>query len=406
MAKSKQPETRALTRKHLAHKRRDDERQRWLLIGLGIVGGILVLIIAVGVIQELVIKPRQPIATVNGANIASNDYSKRVRFAWYQEANNPSSAQQSDPQSISLDVLDQMIDEKLLRMQAQQQGITVSPDEINEALERSFGYQRNTPTPSPTPKVSPTPMPSPTPGGPPTATPLPTPTPVSLTGYQSALSDYVGRLKTAADMSEADLKNLIEIDLLRNKLYENVTKDVATTEEQVHARHILVRIQEALPTPTPVPAGQPTPTPNPNASPTPAPRDDAQALARIIEVQQKLGGGGDFAKLAKEYSDDPGSTDQGGDLGWFGRGRMVPEFEEATFKLEPGQTSGPIKTAYGYHLVQVLEKDPARQMDEYTAQQKKYEAFTQWLDSLRLNAQTTRNWTLDKIPPTPGAQPR
>jgi parvulin-like peptidyl-prolyl isomerase len=403
MAKSKQPQTRELTRKHLAHKRRDDERNRWLLIGLGIVAGILLLIIAIGVIQELVIKPRQPIATVNGANIASNDYSKRVRFAWYQEANNTSSAQQNDPQAISLQVLDQMIDEKLLREQAQQQGITVSPDEINTALEQSFGYQRNTPTPSPTPKVSPTPRPTSTPGGPPTATPLPTPTPVSLTGYQSALTDYVGRLKTAADMGEADLKGLIEIDLLRNKLYVDVTKNITTTEEQVHARHILVRVQEALPTPTPVPAGQPTPTPNPNASPTPAPRDDAQALARIIEVQQKLGSGGDFAKLAKEYSDDPGSADQGGDLGWFGRGRMVPEFEAGTFKLEPGQTSDPIKTTYGYHLVQVLEKDPARQMDEYTVQQKKVDAFTQWLDNLRVNAQTTKNWTLDKIPPTPGA---
>jgi parvulin-like peptidyl-prolyl isomerase len=404
MAKSKQPETRELTRKHLAHKRRDDERNRTLLIGLGIVAGILLLIIAVGVIQELVIKPRQPIATVNGANIASNDYGKRVRFAWYQEANNTDTAQQNDPQSTSLQVLDQMIDEKLLREQAQQQGITVSPDEINEALERSFGYQRNTPTPSPTPKVSPTPRPTSTPGGPPTATPLPTPTPVSLTAYQSALSDYVGRLKTAADMGEADLKGLIEIDLLRNKLYEDVTKNITTTEEQVHARHILVRVQEALPTPTPVPAGQPTPTPNLNASPTPAPRDDAQALARIIAVQQKLGSGGDFATLAKEYSDDPGSADQGGDLGWFGRGRMVAEFEDATFKLEPGQTSGPIKTSYGYHLVQVLEKDPAREMDEYTAQQKKYDAFTQWLNNLRVNAQTTRNWTLDRIPPTPGAQ--
>ena len=97
MAKSKQPQSRELTRKHLAHKRRDDERNRWLLIGLGIVAGILLLIIAIGVIQELVIKPRQPIATVNGANIASNDYGKRVRFAWYQEANNTSSAQQNDP---------------------------------------------------------------------------------------------------------------------------------------------------------------------------------------------------------------------------------------------------------------------------------------------------------------------
>ncbi len=403
MAKSKQPQTRELTRKQTAHRRRDEERSRVLLIGLGIVAAILVLIIAVGVVQELVIKPRQPIATVNGASIASNEYSKRVRFAWFQEANNQTSGQRNDPQSISLDVLDQMIDEQLLREQAQLKGITVSPAEIDETLEQSFGYRRNTPTPTPTPQVSPTPSPTLTPGGPATATPLPTRTPVSLDAYRTAFTEYVGQLKTAAGMTEADLKALVEVDLLRNKLYEDVTKDVPTTEEQVRARHILVRILEAPPTPTAAPAGQPTPTPIPNASPTPAPRDEAQALARIIEVQQKLGGGGDFAKLAQEYSDDPGSAAQGGELGWFGRGSMVPEFEEATFKLEPGQTSGLIKTTYGYHLVQVLEKDPARPMDEFTAQQKKYEAFTQWLTNLRISAQTTRNWSLDRLPPTPGA---
>ena len=177
------------------------------------------------------------------------------------------------------------------------------------------------------------------------------------------------RSKTAASFSEADLRALIEVDLLREKLYEAVSKDAPTTEEQVHARHILVRIIEAQP--TPLPAGQPTPTAEPNASPTPVVRDDAQALARIIEAQQKLGAGADFAEVAAQYSDDTASVLEGGDLGWFGRGRMVPEFEEATFKLEPGQLSGPIKTQYGYHLVQVLEKDPAHPIDEFTLQQNK-----------------------------------
>lgn len=403
MAKPKQAHQHEPTRKESARRRRDDERNRRVLIGLGVLAGILVLIIGAGAVQELVLKPLQPVAIVNGVRIATSDYAKRVRFAWYQESLQPQ-GQATDPQSSSLQVLDQMIDEALLRSQAQERGITVSAEEITEALERSFGYQRYTPTPSPTPLISPTPEPSPTPGGSPTPTPFPTATPVSLEAYQTELENYVERARTAADISEADLRALIEVDLLREKLYEAVSKDVPTTEEQVHARHILVRVIEAGPTPTPVPEGQPTPTPDPSATPTPAPRDDVQALARIIEVQQKLGAGEDFARLAAEYSDDTFSAAEGGDLGWFGRGRMVPEFEEATFSLEPGQLSQPIKTQYGYHLVQVLEKDPARPLDEYTLAQSKYQAFTQWLDNLRNTAQIERNWTPDKVPPTPAPQ--
>jgi parvulin-like peptidyl-prolyl isomerase len=403
MAKPKHSHQPAPTRKESARRRRDDERNRRLLIGLGIVAGLLVVIIAAGVIQELVIKPLQPVATINGVRVSTADYAKRVRFAWFQESQQQQQ-QASDPQSTSLQVLDQMVDEKLLREQAQQRGITVSADEISEALERSFGYQRNTPTPSPTPQVSPTPLPSPTPGGSPTPTPFPTATPVSLESYQKSLQSYLEQVKTASGFGEADLRALIETDLLRDKLYEAVGKDAPTTAEQVHARHILVRIIEAQPTPTPLPADQPTPTPAADAPVTPAPRDEAQALARIIEVQQKLGAGGDFAQLAEEYSDDTGSVAEGGDLGWFGRGRMVPEFEEAAFSLEPGQLSGPIKTTYGYHLVQVLEKDPARPVDEFTLQQNKYTAFMKWLDDLRNTAQIERNWTIDKVPPTPSAQ--
>ncbi len=401
MAKPKQASSRQPTRKESARRRRDEERNRRVLIGLGTLAAILILIIAAGVVQELVLKPMQPVAVVNNARITTADYAKRVRYAWFQAS---AQEQELDPQSSSLDVLDQMIDEHLLREQARQRGITVSDDEITQALERSFGYQRYTPTPSPTPQISPTPQPTPTPGGSPTPTPFPTATPVSLESYQKQYQSYLEQVKTASGLTEADLRALVEADLLREKLYEVVTKDVPTTEEQVHARHILVRIIEPLPTPTPLPEGQPTPTPAPDATPTQTPRDEAQALARIIEVQQKLGAGEDFARLALEYSDDTVSAAEGGDLGWFGRGRMVAEFEEAVFKLEPGQISDPIKTAYGYHIVQLLEKDPARPFDEFTLAQNRYLAFVQWLDNLRNTAQIERFWTLDKVPPTPSAR--
>ncbi len=241
MPKPNQSQQREPTRKETARRRREDVANRRMLIALGVVAGLLLAIIAAGVIQELVLKPRQPIATVNGAQISSADYAKRVLYALYQEANDPTNTQPSDPQSTSLQVLDNMVDEKLLREQAQQRGITVSAAEVDESLEKAFGYLRNTPTPSPTPEKSPTPLPSPTPGGSPTPTPLPTSTPVSLAAYQERLKNFTDQVKTAANMSEADLRALVEIDLLRSKLYDAVTKDVPTTEEQVHARHILVR---------------------------------------------------------------------------------------------------------------------------------------------------------------------
>jgi parvulin-like peptidyl-prolyl isomerase len=385
------------TRKQAHHRRRDEERNRRLMIGLGIVAVSLIGIIGAGLVQELVIKPRQPVATVNNARISSQDYKKRVLFSWFQ-----SGKPVDDPAGSSVEVLDQMVEDELIREQARQRNITVSPDDVSEFIEQQFGYQRYTPTPAPTPAVSPTPLPSPTPGGSPTPTPAPTATPISLESYQTAYKRYVEQLNKAAGFKDADFRALAELDLLRQKLYEAVGAEVPTTEEQVRAQHILVRIITPEPTATPLPEGQPTPTPDPAATPTPAPRSEAEALARIIEVKQKLDAGGDFAALAAEYSEDPGSKAQGGELGWFGKGQMVAEFENAAYALQPGQVSDPVKTQYGYHLIKLEERDPARPLDQYTLSQKKYEAYQKWLTDLKTAAKIERNWSPANVPPTPG----
>lgn len=138
--------------------------------------------------------------------------------------------------------------------------------------------------------------------------------------------DYVlvdlNQLRATLDVPPADLK-----------AYYDAHQDEFKREEEVHARHILVAVNET--------------------------RTDAQALALAQDLSKQLQAGADFAKLAAEHSDDPSNKDRGGDLGWFARNTMVKEFADAAFNAQPGTMVGPVKTSYGYHLIQVLERRPA-----------------------------------------------
>jgi peptidyl-prolyl cis-trans isomerase C len=95
---------------------------------------------------------------------------------------------------------------------------------------------------------------------------------------------------------------------------------------------------------------------------------DQQALKRrqIDELLKRVRNGEDFAKLATQYSEDPGSKDNGGELPAFPRGQMVPEFEAAAFALNTNQISDVVTTQYGYHIIQLLDKTPAKQLDYAT----------------------------------------
>jgi peptidyl-prolyl cis-trans isomerase SurA len=96
----------------------------------------------------------------------------------------------------------------------------------------------------------------------------------------------------------------------------------------------------------------------------PKPSDSARAAARLEaeQVARELAEGGDFEVLARRFSDDPGTLEHGGDLGWFRAGRMVPAFERAAFALRPGQTSGIVETDFGFHIIRVDRvRGPERQ---------------------------------------------
>jgi peptidyl-prolyl cis-trans isomerase C len=125
-----------------------------------------------------------------------------------------------------------------------------------------------------------------------------------------ALRDAYFDATVRSTVSEADAK----------KLYESAL-GTAKPEEEVSARHILV---------------------------------DSKDKAR--ELYEKLAHGSDFAQLAKEHSKDPGSKDQGGQLGFFTRGQMVPQFEEAAFKLKKGEVGEPFQSQFGWHIVRVDDR--------------------------------------------------
>jgi len=113
-------------------------------------------------------------------------------------------------------------------------------------------------------------------------------------------------------------------------------KKVFEKPEQVRARHILIAVAQG--------AG-----------------DDVKAAAKkkAEEILGRIRKGEDFAKLAGEFSDDPGSKQKGGDLGFFPKNSMIPEFDKAAFALEPGGVSGVVETSFGYHIIKVEEKKKA-----------------------------------------------
>jgi len=133
------------------------------------------------------------------------------------------------------------------------------------------------------------------------------------------------------------LRQTLPVDEARIAEYYQTHQEEFASPEEVKARHILVR-----------PEGQGEDA-----------WEKARARAEAILAKAKAPGA-DFAALAREYSEDPGSKESGGDLGWFSRGRMVKEFEEAVFAAKPGVVTEPVRSQFGYHIILVEGKRPAR----------------------------------------------
>ncbi len=235
------------------------------------------------------------------------------------------------------------------------------------------------------------------------------------TELDSILNDTFGGDQTQFDAAlEAQNITLEQLrvnfkeSMLMQAAYEAVTKDVTTVpddevstyyeankadyfvDETRVTRHILIAPGSDDETTATTDSASTTTT----AAPTEA--DWAAALTEAQKVRQELVNGGDWTQLAADYSDDTGTKDSGGDLGAVAKGEMVQEFEDSVFSLAKDEISQPIKTTYGYHVIQVTDINEAKQytLDEVKEDitsilisEKKDQTWTAWMEQAKADIQ-------------------
>ncbi len=417
-----------ITKKHMARLERE-RRQINLIRGIAIAGIVIVLLLlGYGYLKLNVLTLREPVEEVNGVKITSREWQERVslqrmqmvniynQYSFYQQTFGMDYSQQlqqittmmQSPETIGQQVLDQMRDEILIRQEAQKRGITVSDAEVEKSIQESLNFFPNgtpTPTVTPTELVNPTlssqqltiypPTSTPTitptstitptatldltatPAPAMTATPAPatptavpalpteTATPYTAAGYKTTYQDAMKNYKTY-NISEKTVRTVYEAQLLRQKLQDDMAKNLSHTEVQVLVRHILV--------------------------------DNDVAAATIEERLKK---GEDFAKLAAQFSKDTGSAQTGGVYDWAPASNYVTEFKDAVLSQEIGVIGEPVKTQYGYHIIQVIGRQELPITDSQY-EQKKQTALNDWLTTARKEAKvTTFDIWKERVPAVP-----
>lgn len=392
-----------VTKKHIARLERERQQVR-LIRTIAIVGiAIVVLLLTYGYLKLNVLVLQEPVAEVNGVKIKTGEWQERVRlervnlynqlnrYQFFQQTFGMDTSQEQQDiytqlgstDTIGQRVLDQMINEVLIRQEAEKRGITASAEEVENLLREAYNfYPDGTPTPTitptefamptlssqqltvypptSTPTIEPTATlePTSTPDtsvtatatattAPSTPTPVPQPatatsTPYTLDGYKEQYKKTITEFKSYG-ISEKTLRSVYEVEILRNKLMDEMAKDLSHTDTQVLLRHILV--------------------PNEVAAAT---------------IEDHLKKGEDFATLAARFSKDTGSAANGGVYDWAPASNYVEEFKNAALTQEIGVIGPPVKTTYGYHIIQVIGREELPITDDQF-EQKKQTTFNDWV---------------------------
>ncbi|MBN1155079.1 peptidylprolyl isomerase [candidate division KSB1 bacterium] len=173
---------------------------------------------------------------------------------------------------------------------------------------------------------------------------------VSQLGSEEKLEEYMGApiSKIKRDFRD-DVRDNLKVESLKaqfirgiqisrrevNEFYSTMKDSLPNFKETVDISHILITEKPSI-------------------------EAEKRALAKATEIRQRLESGEDFAEMAKQFSEDPGSKDRGGELGFFNRGEFIKEFEEAAFNLKPDQLSDVVQTEHGYHIIKLIERQGER----------------------------------------------
>lgn len=459
---------RSIEQRPLSKSERDRIWQQRMLIGAGVLGGVVVLLLILGVFNETVIKPGQTITTVNGVEIETRDFQRRVRAErWlqitqlrelYEEgAIGYDSVEQQiaildrQPENIGSQVLDDMELQILLEEEAQRRGVqideaavqaqvddyitaftnvslTQTPTATSTPLPRASLTPFITATPSETPTITPTasdtplptvencaegedcatvtPLPSPTITETPaeTSTPTSTATPISQDEIRSTQENYESGLyegiEDDADVDRELLTEIFRYQALRVALREAVTDElieegeIETSSYAVTSRHILIGVPEDLQA-----AGY-------SASLCDS-EDWLPYRLDALSVLELLESGAPFPSVAQSFSDDPGSGANGGMLGFtpnVDNSQFVDQFKDALKAAEVGEYYGPVCTQFGFHIIQVLEKEE-NPLSESELNNRRQDAYREWEIDLTIGADIQRrgDWE-DRIPDKPEAE--
>ncbi|MCB0212599.1 MAG: peptidylprolyl isomerase [Anaerolineae bacterium] len=421
MAKKDVRSSREPTRRQMARSRKEREQLRLLYMGLGGVGILILLILGYGLIQKYVIEPNSPVVVVDGEEIITKDYRNRVQYErflldrqlqqiqqqlvgmppqeegedqftqlmrnQYQQMANQVLQQRS---IIDRQAVDMMVEDKLVANEAESRGLTVSDEEVTEAINRIVARQEGgltaasasetrtavadasataalwTPTPTFTPSPTLTVTEEITPTATPADTPTPAPTPtlnvISEDDLTTQRQNWFNTLADTVGINEATYRSYIASGLLKDKLREALGDEVPNIAEQSHARHILVETEE-----------------------------------EANDVIERLEAGEDFADLAEELSLDTTSGVAGGDLGFVPAGSFVGPVDEAVFTLPVGKISEPIETQFGWHVIEVIEREE-RELSPSDYSQRQSQAYSDWLNAARAETTIEDLWTSDKAP--------
>lgn len=413
-----------------SRQEREEAFNRLIIRVVSVVSVLVVVLVGITLFYDQVIVPNQTIATVNGQAITVSQFREQFRFErarLSQDLNNLFAQAQSFgidpnqflqrppystwynelqfPDQLGNRVLNDMTNALLARQGAQELGVTVNQDDVQKQVNDFFGYDptrvaaigleptaTNVPTETPTPFVSPTPSATPLPTATPTpapevtaeaseeataeatvqatelpltSTPLPTRSPDELRKeFEDNVRSYRSNFRQTALVGDSTIDAYFELQALQRAIGLALLGE-ARTVPFVNARHILVDTEE-----------------------------------QALDILEALRAGESFADLARALSKDTGSGANGGELGWASTSTYVPEFRDATETLPIGELSAPIKTEFGYHIIQVRAREN-RAVEGSELDNAAQRAYERWIAERREASSASvvinDNWT-DYVP--------